>query len=241
MTFLSPFCGFASLELSRVQRTPPIGGYYGGKASLRKQILKYFPSLPPTTTVLGDINPGTIELLKEIRDRPEQLIEKLKNFQWKPEAFAWAKGETSALATIAFSAMAHHRGGSRSGYSSQQAARAAKRNWNYLRVVSDRLQAMKIVCQPWQQTLATANEKAFVYLDPPYLSGGEHYQFTLNQDEHYELINWCLNTRAKIALSGYADPIYDRQLSDWRRITIAAQNNHRQSREEILWLNWRTP
>lgn len=245
----------------------PIGGYYGGKATLRHQIARWFPNhanfvspfcgfasvelFKPQSIreYLSDLNPGTIAALKLIQFSPTALIERLREMSWGKEQFmacslALMYPEkqdyfTLGISALAYSAMANQRGGSVSGYSPQQAARAKKRNWSYLHGVSDRLQGVELRCCPWQEALKDPTPETFYYLDPPYLQGGEHYQYPMPPEAHRELLEQITGKFVgKVALSGYDSDLYQQYLKGWRRVEINAQDNKRRARVECLWMNY---
>ena len=248
-----------------------IGGYYGGKATLRHQIARWFPNhanfvspfcgfasvelFKPRSIreYLSDLNPGTIAALKLIQRDPATIVERLSRFEFSKMQFmtcsialgngASALGiEALGISAIAYSAMANQRGGSVSGYSPQQAARAKKRNWSYLHGVSERLQGVELRCCPWQEALKDPTPETFYYLDPPYLQGGEHYQYPMSEVGHRELLERVTgNFPGKVALSGYDSDLYRQYLEGWRKVEINAQDNKRRARVECLWMNYEAP
>lgn len=63
-----------------------------------------------------------------------------------------------------------------------------------------------------------------------------------SNETHVELCRRIRKLRGKVALSGYANPIYDRWLSDWRvvsrPVSIRMKGVGRVERVECLWLNF---
>lgn len=222
-TLVSPFCGFASVELNSTARR----------------------------LILNDANPATAAALRVIRDECRQLIMWLQATDWDLQDFNQCKNTLElagaaashsqmfqlGYAAIAYSFMAHSRGGSRSGYSAQQAARPAKKDWSYLRQISDRLQSSIINSSDFRVCfdLDLPGDAAY-YLDPPYLDGGEHYQTTMGFSDHEDMLEMAIACPYPVVISGYASELYDRLLSDWKRVEFPAQNNHRQKRTEVLWV-----
>jgi DNA adenine methylase len=222
-TLVSPFCGFASVELN----------------SRAKHL------------VLNDANPATSAALRAIRDECRQLIMWLRSTDWgtvdfnqckKTLQIAQSTNSYSAMfqlgyAAIAYSAMAHHRGGSISGYSTKQAARAKSRNWDYLYDVSDRLQHSMINSSDFRICFdLDLHDNSAYYLDPPYLEGGEHYQVIMTVDDHADMLDLAIATPHPVVISGYASELYDEWLKDWQRVEFSARNNHRRKRTEVLWV-----
>lgn len=251
------------IATSKLQTTPPIGGYFGGKAKSRKFIASHFPTAPALvspfcgfapaemeseikTLILNDKNPATVAALEVIKFSPSWTRAQLKMYGWGPRSFLCAKKRMESenqhdrgVAAIAYSAMAHHRGGSISGYSSQQAARAARRDWSYLHAVSERLQHARITNHDWRFWLnGHIRTDALIFLDPPYLEGGEHYQCTITTDDHAEMLERSNALPNPIIICGYDSTLYNEALKEWRRVEFAAKNNHRQDRTEVLWMNY---
>lgn len=212
--FVTPFAGFMSLEL----RKP------------RAQ-----------TEIAGDINTGTVDLLRTLRDNPDPLIQQLNSLTWNEALFQQCRGQRTAIEAIAFAAMSYLRGGSVSGFSQAQCDRNIGRDWAYLKKTSDRLQRYKIFEGDWRVTLdaiGKGNEDTLVYLDPPYLSGGENYLYTMSQEEHEKLLSWCIRTRCRVAISGYDSGLYYEYLHSWNRFVIPSRNSRKAERIECLWTNY---
>lgn len=86
------------------------------------------------------------------------------------------------------------------------------------------------------------------YVDPPYLPetrarGNRYdlawrmYRHELSRDDHAELLDFLDELDGMVMLSGYADPLYDERLADWRRETTKAYADGAREREEVLYLN----
>ena len=239
-------------------KTPPIGGYYGGKASMVGQILPYFPkdiavlfspfcgfasvelATDAQKLTLCDANINTITLLCAIRDNPDRLIESLSTSQWGRKFYEKCKQGAAPLAirAMGLSAMSHHRGGAVSGFSQQQCDRAARRDWSYLLNVSTRLQGAVIRRLDFRDSIKRAPAGSMLYLDPPYLDGGQHYIHTMSTEDHKEMLTIARGHNGPVAISGYDSELYSARLHDWRRVEFPARNAHRQSKTEVLWLNY---
>ncbi|RWC91678.1 MAG: DNA adenine methylase [Mesorhizobium sp.] len=86
------------------------------------------------------------------------------------------------------------------------------------------------------------------YVDPPYLPetrarGNRYdlawrmYRHEMSRDDHAELLEFLCGLEGMVALSGYADPLYDDRLAGWQRETTKAYADGAREREEVLWLN----
>jgi DNA adenine methylase len=134
--------------------------------------------------------------------------------------------------------MAHHRGGSLSGFSQQQCDRAARRDWSHLLRVSERLQGARIRCQDFRKSFAQAVTDSMIYLDPPYLDGGQYYQHTMSEQDHHDMLTLAKRHDGPVAISGYDSELYLEQLHGWRRVEFVSQNAQREKRTEVLWMNY---
>lgn len=119
--------------------------------------------------------------------------------------------------------------------------------------VSDRLRHVLLECGSWQNVCRQHDgPDTLLYLDPPYVLGtrtlNDGYLFEMSDEEHRELVAWCLQAEGKILLSGYDDPIYAPLLTaGWRceRLPTVAHSsssrhktgNPRAKRIECLWIN----
>ena len=80
------------------------------------------------------------------------------------------------------------------------------------------------------------------YVDPPYLeetrtAGLRGYRNELTDEDHRRLIDCLLSVKGMVALSGYANEMYDSALVSWRRIEREALADGGVKRTEILWLS----
>ena len=94
--------------------------------------------------------------------------------------------------------------------------------------------------------------EALLYLDPPYMvetrkSAGD-YMHEMTNEQHRDMVRLCADAKARIAISGYTDPLYDETLKDWRRMTRTVKSSAATGvngaragaaiREEVVWLNY---
>jgi len=90
-------------------------------------------------------------------------------------------------------------------------------------------------------------DDTFFYLDPPYMPETRHgnkaatYAHEMMPDDHAALLDTLLQIKGKAMLSGYAAPLYDDKLKDWRREelrTKAHMSNSGEERVEVIWFNY---
>lgn len=88
------------------------------------------------------------------------------------------------------------------------------------------------------------------YVDPPYLPEtrslanpydikyrGGMYAHEMDAEEHAKLLDALHGLMGMVVLSGYASPLYDASLKDWRRVEVAAFADGARDRTEVLWIN----
>ena len=88
-------------------------------------------------------------------------------------------------------------------------------------------------------------KSSFLYLDPPYpmevrKSSRDRYDYELSYMEHEILLNKILDAKCMVAISSYANPLYDDRLKDWRYIDFTAQTR-RGVAIERLYMNYDEP
>lgn len=85
----------------------------------------------------------------------------------------------------------------------------------------------------------------FLYLDPPYLAGvrvkKNLYEHEMTDADHRRLLALVNKIPAKIMLSGYRSPLYDRALKGWTCDTFPVLTRAHTWRTEALWFNYPRP
>ncbi|WP_430438293.1 DNA adenine methylase [Neorhodopirellula lusitana] len=90
-------------------------------------------------------------------------------------------------------------------------------------------------------------DDSLFYCDPPYphstLANQKQplYGCTMSDADHLEFLITIKALKAKVIVSGYSTPAYDRELSSWRkreRSTHVQFSNSGGSRSEALWMNF---
>lgn len=88
---------------------------------------------------------------------------------------------------------------------------------------------------------------SLLYLDPPYhpitRTAKAVYDHEMSDQDHRDLLDLVLASRAKVMLSGYRCPLYDDVLRDWNRADKDVANHSGQGRTkarrtESIWMNF---
>ncbi|KAG0166198.1 hypothetical protein DFQ30_007469 [Apophysomyces sp. BC1015] len=83
------------------------------------------------------------------------------------------------------------------------------------------------------------------YVDPPYVHGTRKmssacYRYEMDNAAHRELLAALLELKGMVLLSGYAHPLYDALLAQWKRVETATKISAQRGvgiRTEILWIS----
>lgn len=137
-----------------------------------------------------------------------------------------------------------YKNGFRSGQSptSPNPAKAWKELPDVLAAAADRLMGVQIECLPALELIRRYNKPGvFIYADPPYLQGTrkQHlYKYEMSDQDHIDLLNVLIKHNARIMLSGYDNPLYNRMLSGWNKAYIETYSECSHKRTEVIWCNF---
>jgi DNA adenine methylase len=86
----------------------------------------------------------------------------------------------------------------------------------------------------------------FIYIDPPYLfdtrlNQKQLYEHEFTEHDHLELLNIIRNLKCMVCISGYDSDIYNKILSDWRKVKYHTYDRQNRKRHEVLWCNYPEP
>lgn len=254
--------------------TRPALRYYGGKYRLGPWVIGYFPKhtcyiepcfgggsvllLKPRTKIetVNDIDGNVVNFFQVLRDRPQDLINKIS-------LTPWARDETKlhpnctddpiekarrfwvqSWMTIAQTDKNQSFRVSKIG-SAQPAAILLESD--YLYKVASRLSGVQIENRDALEFIEVYDtENGLIYFDPPYLqdtrSHADEYAFEVDDQFHAtaaEILNRC---KAYVIVSGYKHPLYTQlyEANGWVRFDTISQANSQQAKIESLWLSPRT-
>ncbi|MEW5425123.1 DNA adenine methylase [Amorphus sp. 3PC139-8] len=137
--------------------------------------------------------------------------------------------------------------------SSHRSGTTPAHDWvNYpaaLRLIVNRLAGVVVENRPANELIEQHDgPDTLFYVDPPYLHETRAqsnkydlrwrmYRHEMTRDDHAELLERLCRTQGMVVLSGYADPLYDRTLSGWRRLEFETYADGARPRTEVLWMN----
>jgi DNA adenine methylase len=212
-----------------------------------------------TVEIAGDLDAGLIGLYRVLVGRTGELMDRLRTIEYRAETFDWAcqapTSDDPMESAVRF--LVRHRF-SRGGMGRTFAWSERKRGgrpgdlnaWEtfkaQLPAVAARLLGVRLECRNALETIREHDGPGvLVYCDPPYLhstrTATEVYRHEMTPDDHAALLELVTHARGMVAVSGYANPLYDRALSRWYRHEFDMPNHSGQGREkerraEVLWI-----
>jgi len=114
----------------------------------------------------------------------------------------------------------------------------------------ERLRGVVIENRPALEVMPQHDDsRTLFYLDPPYphstrnmQRGNAAYAVEMSDDQHRELAEMVSQVKGRVLISGYACPLYDRELfRNWRRVEIDHRADGGRPRTEVLWMNYEPP
>jgi DNA adenine methylase len=226
----------------------------GGSVLLNKQ--------PTEREVLNDIDSDLIAIWMVLKERSSAFIEELRTWSYTEESFQKAKDMTPSnqmeKAVKEYVLRRMSRGGMKKAFAWSKRLRGGKPGdvnaWetmlDLLPTIHQRLQNVEIRNESWEKVFEDySSSEAFFYLDPPYVKSTRHksatnvYDHEMTDKQHEKLLDACLNSSAKIMISGYQSPLYTSKLKKWQfnYKTIAnhsSQTDRKAVKLECVWRNY---
>lgn len=119
-----------------------------------------------------------------------------------------------------------------------------------LRLIVERLAGVVIENRPAIEVMRQHDgPRVLHYVDPPYLPETRSnksrrgklryhaYAHEMDDEEHGQLLLALRELVGMVVLSGYASPLYDAALPDWRRVERETYADGARARIEVLWIN----
>ena len=138
-------------------------------------------------------------------------------------------------------------------------ARTFRNSTGNLEAVAARFRYVQVECQPALTVMKRYDRPdCFIYADPPYLPSTRgktgRYNYEMTEQDHTELLEFLVEAKSMVILSGYPSPLYDEKLltagwqkechtaiasSAFQRLEdgTAIRNSSLARRTECLWLN----
>lgn len=259
-------------------------GYFGSKHRIASKITAMLPphaawveafcgsaavtlSKPPAQIeVINDLDDQIVNLFKQLRDRPDKLLEMVTLTPYSRSEYqkAWDEPRpknnlerarrflVASMMTINGSVGSNFAGFSFSDTFERGGREARVNRWyrfpERLQNVVERLRSVRVEKVDAIRLLKNYSDRpgTLVYLDPPYLMDRRHgYSEDANREDfHSELLEVSKRAKCMILISGYQNPLYTRLLNagdGWVTQTIDARTRGTdgvdKKREERMWMN----
>ena len=255
--------------------------YYGAKNGLLKDLLPLLPQCahycepfagsatvllnraPSPIETINDLNGDIVNFFAVLRDRGDELVQKLSLTPYARAEFSKAWGPADCPVErarrfcvrvqmdIAKAGQKRDRSWSCNVTYIQNAHSYAVRNFHKkiggMGDVINRLKNVQIDCRPAIECIAKFDSpRTLFYCDPPYVAqtrkSANDYQVEMDDQEHYLLSLQLMQCKGKVALSGYDSGLYAELYSGWtktlfrsRRVPMSKSGLVRQ---ECLWTNY---
>lgn len=212
--------------------------------------------------IINDIDPSVFILLYFIKHDFSSLICKLEKLKYEEKTFLYYKTHRDFLVEGLDKAVAEYvikrmsRGGLGKNFAWQERLRGGQpgsiNEWETslqnLYKVKERLKDVEIYNTPALNLIQLFDgPDAFFYLDPPYLhetrTAKSAYRFEMSRQDHIDLLDVIIKSKAKILISGYSSSLYNQTLKSWNDDFLdvtnnSGQNSQKQRRTERLWWNY---
>lgn len=258
---LSFYGGKVSKVKTLVRFLPPHDAYIevcGGMASL------LFYKYPSKIEVYNDKDKNIVNFFRVLRDQSDKFLKKLVLTPYSREEFARAlieihKTDDDIERARIFAIITYQSMNSRpiancsSEWSFSKGSLSRVIGWNNLpeklKRIVERLKNVQIECDDFEKIITRYdNERTVMYVDPPYIGDTrtlkKRYAKEMTNQDYERLIQVLLNVKnAKIILSGYNHPLYDKLINKgwnifrWNTRT-SCDTKKRNIRTEMIFFNF---
>lgn len=254
--------------------------YYGGKWNLAPWIISFFPPHQNYVEPCGgaasvllqkprspletynDLDGNVVNFFRVLRDRPDELIRKIRLTPWAREEYEDCVDVTAGddlerarkfyvRACMSFNGAVSDNtrtyGWRHTLCDEMRTTPAMDMANNVLADIAERLTGVQIEHSSYQDVVTRFdNDSALIYIDPPYVqqlrTQGYFYLFDWTLEQHVEAATLLRECAGYVVVSGYACDLY-RDLYEahgWERHDKEAQTNSGGKRIESVWLSPRT-
>jgi len=272
------------MTLLKKKKLRPSFKIHGGKYYLSNWIIEHFPKnyeemdyVEPFAgaisvllnkdksplEAINDLNLGIVQILRALRDEPEDFIGKLRRKRYTDRVFNSALRRKNGPfedyidhAVNEFVLRRMSRGGLKKAFAWSNRERGGQPGdvnaWKTiikeLPLIAKRMKDVHIFNKPAVEVIKPfSEENVLCYCDPPYVpntrTSPNVYDMEMTIEAHIELAEALNQHRGKVILSGYLDPLYKRLYANWRYARKRMPNHSSQSkkkkpRTEYLWMNF---
>lgn len=219
---------------------------------------------PSKTEVYNDLDGEIVNFWRVLRDNKNELIRRITCTPWARAEFELAYQHTddpiesarrvAVRAWMGFGSAGATKGrngfrtATRRGGNTRSEAEAWRDMPSILIGAAERLKSVVIEnCEALKVMSELDGPETLTYLDPPYVhdtrssvQNNGYYRHEMTDDQHRELLEFALQMKGMVLISGYPHTTYDEMLAGWQKVefsTIAAGQRGSVWRTECLWVN----
>lgn len=214
----------------------------------------FFNKSPTYIETINDIDGNIVNLFKVCRDDSDKLARQIELTPFAREEFENCYEKSADPVEQARRTLVRYHQSFGTSNSSKKSWRNVQTYggprtatmWNFLpgRIaeVCERLKEAQIENIDAIELIRRYNdENTLIYCDPPYLQSLRKknlYAYETTDEYHFELLNVLKESKSKIVISGYDNPMYNRLLVDWDTDEIVTTAQMGLKRTEKIWLNF---
>jgi DNA adenine methylase len=211
--------------------------------------------------VASDLNASLIGFYRVLQARPTEFLDHVATVKYDRDTFDRAsqagKADGDELSTAISFIIRNRfsRGGLGRDFAWSDRLRGCQPGdvnaWETIKVelprLARRLAGVGLRCKDAVEVMREFDSPhTLFYLDPPYhpttRTAPDVYDHEMSDADHARLFDAVRHCQGMVALSGYANPVYDYALRDWERIEFnmpnhSSQARAKQRRVEVLWLS----
>jgi len=220
---------------------------------------------PSSEEIIGDIDKGVVCVFKALRDEPKEFLTRIKRTRYTERAFKMAQNRSESefddyidQAINEYVLRRMSRGGLKKAFAWSDRERGGKPGdvnaWetmiDQLPSIAERVKNTTILNKNFIEVFKVCDEEnTLFYLDPPYLhstrteGSTDLYENEMTVEDHINMLHLAKNARGKVIISGYASPLYNRNLEGWKckKKNVAnhsSQSKTKKRRVECIWINF---
>jgi len=211
---------------------------------------------------INDIDLGTIQVFRVLRDEPKAFIAKLKRKKYSENVFKRALNKKEFKdyldhAINEFVLRRMSRGALKTAFAWSERLRGGEPGdlhaWKTivqkLPEIAKRIEKTYIFNKDACKVVEAFNsEDSLIYCDPPYVpetrvSPSTYGPYEMSTDDHIRLSQKLMRFGGKVIISGYPGVLYNRLYKEWRSVEKEVPNHSSQQKSkprkiEVCWMNY---
>ena len=221
----------------------------------------FFNKRPGSVETINDLNGDIVNLFRVLREQPDELKRLLSLTPYSREEYQqsiepctdplekarrFMVRTTQAIGAKPDSGWRNHKqmkiGGTACKWGGitetiDEAARRLRGDTTHL-VQIERMDGLQLIAR-------YNHPDVLMYLDPPYMKNTRKsrrlYSYEMDDSDQEAMLDLILKSKAKIALSGYPNDLYDRRLAGWNTDTALSHTTSAEVVTEQIWMNFDPP